>query len=365
VRNPIDLAASATAHGYSQALHTVLGSDEIDAVIVIFTPPLVTRADDVAEAVVRSVDASAVEGQAKPVVASFLGTGAVRLILHRASRPVPCFAYPENAARALAHAATYGDWRARAPGTAPALEGTRPNEARRLLAAACPSGSGWVTGAAAFSVLGAYGIRVVPSARARDVDDAVAEATRLARPVALKAFGSGLVHKSDVGGVRLDLTDPGAVRAAYEEMGAALGDAMEGVVIQPMVSGGIETIVGFLQDPDFGPQVVFGLGGTAVELLGDVVSRLAPLTDLDARDMVLGLRATPLLLGYRGSPPVDVEALQDVILRLGRLAEDLPEIAEADCNPVIATATGALALDARLRVSVEAVARADDARHLR
>ena len=144
-----------------------------------------------------------------------------------------------------------------------------------------------------------------------------------------------------------------------------MGATMEGAVIQPMVSGGVETIVGFVQNAEFGPQVVFGLGGTAVELLGDVVTRLAPLTDLDARDMVLGLRATPLLRGYRGSEPVDIEALVDVVLRLGRLAEDLPEIAEADCNPVIATPTGALVVDARLRISAHAVARATDVRHLR
>ena len=140
---------------------------------------------------------------------------------------------------------------------------------------------------------------------------------------------------------------------------------MEGAVIQPMAGSGVETIVGFVQNAEFGPQVIFGLGGTAVELLGDVVTRLAPLTDLDARDMVLGLRATPLLLGYRGSQPVAIDALVDVILRLGRLAEDLPEIAEVDCNPVIATPTGALVVDARMRVSADAVARADDVRHLR
>ncbi len=148
-------------------------------------------------------------------------------------------------------------------------------------------------------------------------------------------------------------------------MAAALGDTMEGAVVQPMVSDGVETIVGFVQDVSFGPQVVFGLGGTAVELLGDVVSRLAPLTDVDAHEMVHGLRGSQLLLGYRGSRPVDIEALEQVILRLGRLAEDLPEIAEADCNPVMATPTAALVVDARLRISADAVAQVDDVRHLR
>src|ERR1700688_3199832 len=286
VRNPIDLAASATAQGYTQALQALLASDEIDAVIVIFTPPLVTRADDVAHGVVVAVDVAAVEGRRKSVVASFLGAGAVRPILHSASRPVPCFAYPENAARALAHAATYGEWRARSLGVTPLLENTKPNDARRLITDTCPSGSGWLTGADAHGVLAAYGIDVVPTAFVGDVEAALAEVQRLGCPVALKAWGPELVHKSDVGGVRLALAGPDAVEAAFTEMAATLGHGMKGAVIQPMVSG-VETIVGFVQNAEFGPQGVFGLGGTAVELLGDVVTRLAPLTDLDARDMVL------------------------------------------------------------------------------
>ena len=365
VRNPIDLAASANAEGYTDALDALLGSDEIDVIIVIFTPPLVTRADDVARAVVGAIDTATVEGAKKSVVASFLGASAVRPILHSASRPVPCFAYPENAARALAHAATYGEWRARPPGVVPILEKTNPNDARRVIAEGCPSGSGWLTGAEAQGILAAYGIGVVTTTFVRDAEAAQAEAQRVGGPVALKAWGTAIVHKSDVGGVKLGVDGPDAVRSAFSEMAATLGDAMEGAVIQPMVSGGIETIAGFVQNAEFGPQIIFGMGGTAVELLGDVVTRLAPLTDIDARDMVLGLRASPLLLGYRGSPPVDVDALVDIVLRLGRLAEDLPEITELDCNPVIATPTGALVVDARMRVSADAVARADEARHLR
>jgi acetyl coenzyme A synthetase (ADP forming)-like protein len=365
VRNPIDLAASATAEGYGRALDALLASDEIDIVIVIFTPPLVTRADDVAHAVTRALDSATGEGRNKSVVASFLGAGAVRPILHRASRPVPCFAYPENAARALAHAATYGEWQARPLGIVPELENTSSNEARRLIAASCPGGSGWLTGAEAQSVLAAYGITVVPTTLVLDGKAAATEVKRLGCPVALKAWGPHIVHKSEVGGVKLALESPDAAEAAFTAMHDMLGTAMEGAVIQPMVGGGVETIIGFVQNAEFGPQVIFGLGGTAVELLGDVATRLAPLTDLDARGMVLGLRSTPLLRGYRGSQPADIDALVDAVLRLGRLAEDLPEIAEVDCNPVIATPTGALVVDARMRISTDAVARADDVRHLR
>ncbi len=208
VRNPIDLVASASAAGYGQVLEALLGTDQVDMVIVIFTPPLVTRADDVAHAVVSAVDAATTEGQSKTIVASFLGAAAARPILRGAARPVPCFSYPENAARALSHAAAYGEWRARPLGTIPDLEGTKPNEARRLIAAACPSGSGWITGADADEILAAYGIGVVPTARVRDVEAAVAAAQRLGCPVAVKAWGAKLIHKSDVGGVRLSLSTP-------------------------------------------------------------------------------------------------------------------------------------------------------------
>ncbi|HVA09543.1 MAG TPA: GNAT family N-acetyltransferase, partial [Acidimicrobiales bacterium] len=324
VRNPIDLAASATAEGYSKALGSLLSSEEIDAVIVIFTPPLVTKADDVADAVVGAVDKAFAEECDKPVIASFLGAGAVRPILHNALRPVPCFAYPENAARALAHSATYGEWRARPQGVVPVLDGVNPNEARRLMAEVCPSGSGWITGADAMALLATYNIAAVPTSRVQTAQGAAGEAERLGFPVVLKAWGEELIHKSDSGGVRLGLSNQKDVTTAFEEMSKRLSNTMQGAIVQPMAGSGVEVIAGFVQDEQFGPHVVFGLGGTAVELLGDAVSRLAPLTDLDARDMVLGLRAKQLLLGYRGRPPVDIDALVDVVLRLGRLAEDLP-----------------------------------------
>ncbi len=173
------------------------------------------------------------------------------------------------------------------------------------------------------------------------------------------------MHKTEVGGVRLNLGTGDEVREAFTTMQRSLGSAMTGAVVQPMAEQGVELLVGFVVDPAFGPLVVLGMGGTAVELLGDHVSRLAPLTELDAREMVLGLRSSPLLTGFRGSQPVDIEALVDLILRMGRLAEDMPELVEADCNPVIATPGGVLVVDARLRLSAEPRTQTDDAPHLR
>ena len=365
VGNPVDLAAGATAQSYYDALTTVLGSGEVDAAVVIFTPPLVTRALDVAESVRAAVEALASTGHEPTVVASFLGGRSVRDTFAATPHPVPCFAYPENAVRALGHVVRYAQWRARPDPPAPTLGGLSANEARRRVAEASGDRSTWITGAAAGAVLEAYGIPVLPTGQADGADAAVEVARDLGFPVVLKAWGPDIVHKTERGGVRLGLADADAVAGSYREMAATMGDAMRGAVVQPMVAGGVETIAGFVQDPAFGPLVVFGLGGTAVEVLGDAVTRLAPLTEADARAMVLGLRGSQLLLGYRGSPAVDIDALVDVVLRMSKLAEDLPEIAEADCNPLMASSTGVAVADARLRVGPEGVRTSDIARHLR
>jgi len=355
VRNPVDMVASATADDYRRALGILLASPEIDAVVVIFTPPLVTQPADVAAAVVAAVDDAAAAAEAagrsaKPVVASFLGAAGVLDTLRRARHPVPSFTYPETAARALARVTEHAQWRRRPEGTVPDLPGTDPNAARRLLDRTVTGTEGWVTGEPAAELLAAYGVTVAPTVAVTSAAEAAEAAAQVGFPVALKASGPGLVHKSDVGGVRLGLDSRHAVHQAFTTMRTALGDAMDGAVVQAMAGPGVETIAGFVQDRAFGPLVMFGLGGTAVELLGDAAFALAPLTDADGRELVLGLRGTPLLTGYRGAPPVDLDALVDTVLRLGRLAADLPEVVEGDCNPVIASPEGAVVVDARFRV---------------
>jgi acyl-CoA synthetase (NDP forming) len=214
-------------------------------------------------------------------------------------------------------------------------------------------------------VLAAFGIPVLRTVEAYSPEEAGKWAEEIGGPVALKVLGP--VHKSDGGGVKLGLVGHDAVAAAYRAMSQVFGADMTGALLQPMVAGdGVETIVGAVQDPAFGPLVVFGLGGVTVEVLADHVSRLAPLTDVDAVEMVTGLRGSALLTGYRGRPAVDVDALVHILHRVSRLAEDMPEIAELDCNPVIATPAGALVVDARLRVDPGAARPAlDDTRHLR
>jgi acyl-CoA synthetase (NDP forming) len=184
-----------------------------------------------------------------------------------------------------------------------------------------------------------------------DADAAVRAADDVGYPIALKAGAAELVHKSDVGGVRLGLVDADAVRAAFTTMQEVLGDRMGGGVVQPMVAaGGVETIVGITRDTLFGSLVLFGMGGIQAELVRDTAVRFVPLRDVDAQDLVRSLRSSPLLFGYRNTPEVDVTALEEMLLRVGLLAEHVPEVIEFDANPVIASPTGTVVVDAKLHL---------------
>ena len=193
---------------------------------------------------------------------------------------------------------------------------------------------------------------------ATTVDAAVSLARRIGFPVAAKLASHQIVHKTEIGGVRLNLTNEQAVREAFEAIRARLErdhslDAMEGVLIQPMLSAGVELMVGVTHDPLFGPLIAFGLGGIHVEILGDVRFRITPLTDRDATEMVREIKGYRLLEGYRGHPPADIEAIEEVLLRISRLVEEIPEITELDLNPIFALppGQGCRIVDARIRVS--------------
>jgi acetyl coenzyme A synthetase (ADP forming)-like protein len=366
--NPVDLGAEATAPVYEAVLEAMVMSGEIDAALVNFTPPLTGRRTSEVAAAIAAVGAKAKgAGVAKPMVASLLGAeDEGREILRAAPFPVPSFTYPETAVRALAHALRYARWRRRPEQQPPQLSGIDVNRARLHLPHE-PSGglaSGWVTGTAAMDVLSSFGVPVARTVEVFSPEEAAKVALEMGGPLALKVLGP--LHKSEGGGVRLQLRAPDEVGAAFVEMQGSFGSAMRGALLQPMApAGGVETIVGVLQDRSFGPMVLFGLGGVAVEALGDHVTRLAPLTELDALEMVEGLRGSALLGTYRGRPAVDKDALVELVLRVSRLAEDLPEVAELDLNPVIVSAEGVLVLDARLKVEPSSRPRLDDTRHLR
>ncbi|HVD16264.1 MAG TPA: GNAT family N-acetyltransferase [Actinomycetota bacterium] len=381
--NPVDLLAAAPPAHYRQAVELVVASGEADAVIVIFIPPLATDPAAVAAAI---RDAVAAVPSRLPLLAVFMSAAGEPAELNPAPQPtggqplrslsppdprstaspaesapdggggrIPSYRFPEDAARALVRAVDYGRWRSTPEGHTPALGGIRRDEAAGVLAAALAEGPRWLAPDEVATLLDCYGLPLAPWRLATTPEEAAAAAAELGGPVALKAVAPGLVHKTEAGAVRLRLAGADAVRAAAAEMTkavAAAGHQVERFLVQLMVTAGVEMLVGVVHDPLFGPVVACGAGGTAVELLRDVEVRITPLTDADAAAMVRSLATFPLLDGYRGAPPADVAALEDLLLRVGALVEAHPEVAEMDCNPVMVlpAGQGAVVVDARVRV---------------
>jgi acetate---CoA ligase (ADP-forming) len=336
VSNPVDMLGSAVGSTYEQALPHLLRDPGIDAVIVLFVPPVVAGADEIADAVARAVEACA--GNDKPVLVSIISSeGTPESLL---SAPVASFAYPESAARALGRAAERAEWLRKPQGRVPELTGIDTSRASELVRTA---GDRWLEPAETRALLDAYGIPVVPEVTAATIDDAVAATEELGYPVVLKTAVAG-AHKTEVGGVALDLRDEAAIR----EAGARIGPPF---LVQPLIRGGVELLVGAVEDPVFGPLVAVGPGGTMAELIGAAAFRLAPLTDADAAELVQEGKVGRLLGGFRGAQPADASAVTDLLLRVGRLVDDIPEIAELDLNPVIAGPAGCVAVDARVRVA--------------
>jgi acyl-CoA synthetase (NDP forming) len=261
------------------------------------------------------------------------------------------YAYPENAVRALACAARYASWRARPEDPPPALPGFDAAAARRRAHAAFRSGAEWLEPADAFALLADAGIPVAAVELVASADQARERARALGVPLALKAANPLLVHKTEAGALRLGLADPDAVARAFAELERALGARMGGALLQPMVAPGTELIAGISHDPGFGPLVMLGLGGTLAELFGDRALHIVPLGPLGAKELRESLRCAPLFRGYRGAEPLDGRAVDDVLLRLARLAAEVPEIAELDVNPLVVGPLGATAVDVRIRVA--------------
>jgi acyl-CoA synthetase (NDP forming) len=229
----------------------------------------------------------------------------------------------------------------------------RVAEARALIAAFLDRvpGGGWLPADEADRLLRCYQLPMAPSRLVTDADQAAAAAAELGGQVAVKAEVPGLVHKSDAGAVLLGVNGPEQARPAFTTLAERFAGKFSGALVQPMITGGTEVIVGVVQEPVFGPLVVFGLGGVATEVLGDHAARLAPLTTTDADDLIHSIRAAPLLLGHHGQPPADIAALRDTLIRVSQLANDLPQVAELDLNPVMACADGITVVDARIRVT--------------
>ncbi len=359
VSGPVDTTATVGISAFRSCLEHVAADDSVDAVMAIGVP---TAMADLSTAIVTAkvTKPMAVVLLDRPESVSLFGVGAGAAtgvgspasgLGSRACLPV--YSYPESAARALGHAARYREWRDSHLGQVPELEDVDVTAARRLVAAfltSSPEG-GWLAASDAVQLLASYQIPMVATRTVTSLDGALAAADELGGHVVLKAEVDGLVHKTDAGAVKLDLRTAEEVAEAYGQLEKAFGDRLRRALVQPMLANGVETLVGVVQEPVFGPLVVFGLGGVATDVLGDRAATLAPLTGDDADEMIRSVRAAPLLFGHRGSAAVDTAALTDVLLRISRLADDLPEVAELDLNPVIATADGAHAVDVRIRLA--------------
>jgi acyl-CoA synthetase (NDP forming) len=348
VANPVDMLGGATAETYAKTLPLLLRDPHLDAVVVLFVPAVSATAAEVAEAV---ASASARAEAGKPLLAVVMSAEGIPAAL-RGSRHVAAFAYPESAAQALGRAAERADWLRRPHGAVPEVEGVDREAGQAILERVLSArGDSWLDPAETRQLLLAYGLPLVPERVAATVEEAVERASELGFPAVVKTAEPG-AHKTETGGIALDLADADAVRGAAGRIGPP-------VVVQPMVPGGAELLAGVVQDPVFGPLVAFGPGGVFAELIGEATFRIAPLTDIDAEELVTQGKAGRLVAGFRGAPPASVAALTDLVLRLARLGEDLPAVAELDLNPVLALPDRCVVVDARVRATrPETVARA-------
>ena len=380
---PVDTSPVVTTDTFRACVEKVAADDGVDAVLAVAVPTAFSDLSAaVAAAVVSKPLAVALLDQAESVTrlkrqpvaqpASGLNAGtsaahgapaadpraadqaaAIIDVAAAAVTGVPCYADPGNAARALGHAVRYQAWRRRQRGKVPELDGLRAADARTLVTgflAGSPAG-GWLPEGQAADLLSCYGVPVIPTVAAASEQEAVEAAGQLGGRVVLKAEAEGRVHRTDAGGVRVDLRTPEEVAEGYRTLAEDFGPRLQRVLVQPMLAGGVEVVIGVVQEPVFGPLVVFRLGGVATEVLGDHEARLTPLTDTDADAMISSVRAAPLLFGHRGIPPVDTAALADALLRVSRLVNDLPEVSELDLNPVVAREDGVYSVNVRVRVS--------------
>jgi len=272
-------------------------------------------------------------------------------VVHTADETIPSYLFPESAAKVLAKAVSYAEWRAKPLAVVPGFSDLKTDAARNIVVHALETrGEGWLSALEIQEVLSAFGIPQAPGGLARTSDEAVEIATRVGFPVALKLASPRVLHKSDIGAVRLNVEGESAVRKTFDEIKQ---EGMEGIVVQSMIRGGVELMIGVTDDPLFGPLIAFGLGGVHVEILADVCFRVTPLTDVDAHEMVRGIRGYRLLEGYRGHAPADIDAVEQVLLRISRMVEEIPEIKELDLNPIFALppGQGCAVVDARIRVA--------------
>jgi acetyltransferase len=351
VLNPIDMIASARAEDYRRALEVLLDDPGVDLAIVVSVPPHMLVPDDVAEAITQVS-----RRHSKPVLGTFMAKEEFyETFPKRHPDCPPLYRFPESAARAAASLYRYRRWQQRPVGEVRAFEVDR-DAALELTQSQLSKGGGPMSQEDAFALLRAYGVPVASVSRVADAEEAVAAAERIGYPVVLKASDARIEHKSDVGGVALDLRSGSDVKSALHVMRDGIrktrGLEVEAFVVQRQAPPGREVILGMAQDPLFGPLLMFGSGGRYVEVFKDIAFRVLPLTDVDAHEMIESIKGYKLLTGFRGEPAVDLVSAEEMILRVAQLVSDFDCIREMDINPFLLTAQRAdcMAVDVRIRL---------------
>jgi len=350
VGNPVDMIASAGPDQYREILTAMLESDEVDAVIALYIPASTEGVAETATAIREAAEAAPPD---MTFLSVYMNSAGAPTELGGELARFPTFAFPERAAKALRKAVDYAEWLQKPTGSHVIFEDVNSEAAASLIAKALADADDavWLEPEAVDGMLSAYGIRLPKARVVHTADDAVAFSKEVGRSVVLKVVSPSAVHKSDVGGVALNLKTPDEIRAGFDQVMAAVPDP-EGVLVQEFVSGGHEILIGMFEDPNFGPLIGFGLGGIFVELIQDVAFKIHPLTDLDARAMISEVKSARLLEGYRGGEPGDIDAVVDTLLRISALVEDHPEVIEMDLNPVKVArpGEGVTVVDARIKV---------------
>lgn len=350
--NPIDVLGDALASRYAAALDALGEDPNVRSVLVVLTPQAPTQAVETARAVVEFASRTGVT-----TLACFMGADAVEeasVVL--ADGGVPAYAFPERAIASLGAMERVRENRARPHPVAAVVDADRDAVRTRIDSARAARRS-FITEDGTAAIARAYGLPTPAGGLARNLDEAKDLAGRIGYPLALKIASPDILHKSDIGGIRLGIAGEGELAAAYEQVIGAARDRMPdadvwGVTLQRMVPKGREIIVGLDRDPQFGPLLMFGLGGIYVEVLHDVVFRLCPVSAMEARDMVSEIRAFGLLRGARGQAPADIDAIVDVLVRVSALAMDFPDITEMDINPLIVMDRGGGAVAADVRIGI-------------
>ena len=347
VRNPVDVLGDANPERYAFALETVLEDPNVDGVIYLVTPQSVTDAEGIAKVAIEHAKDSE-----KPILCSFFGgtsfEGAEKLL---AEHQIPNYLYPKRAVKSMKTLYNYSIIRAHEYPHSPDFDVNK--EIVKNIIQEAQEKDMYTLGLESFDILKAYGIPTVGTAITKTLEDTVKAAEEIGYPLVMKIVSPQISHKSDVGGIKLNLNNADDVKAAYEDMMENIpkkepNATLEGVQLQKMLSGGKEVIIGMVQDPTFGPMMMFGLGGIYVEILKDVKFAIAPVNEEEAKEMIAGIKTHELLEGTRGDRPMDTEAIADIILRISQLVTDFPEINEFEINPLMVFEDGALAVDMRL-----------------